>query len=77
MARYNQLFLEDLKYFRTSTIYWFRFVRNGQQVQYVPELINSHSGVGTDLAVADLNKDGLADVLTATRYGIIIFLSHR
>ncbi len=61
--------------FGPPVIYWFRLVRNGKRVQYVAELINNHSGVGIDLAVADLNKDGLADVLTATRYRAIIFLS--
>jgi hypothetical protein len=56
-------------------LYWFRLVRSGGQVHYVPELINNNSGVGTDMIAADLNKDGLADVMTSTRRGTMVFLS--
>jgi hypothetical protein len=56
-------------------LYWFRLVREGGQVRYIPELINNDSGVGTDMITADLNKDGLPDVMTSTRRGTAIFLS--
>jgi hypothetical protein len=63
--------------FGAPVVYWFRLVREGGQVRFVPELINNNSGVGTDMITADLNNDGLPDVLTSTRRGTNIFLSKR
>jgi hypothetical protein len=58
-------------------VYWFRLVRSGQTARYEPELVNNNSGVGTDMIAVDLNKDGLADIMTSTRRGTIIFLTQR
>jgi hypothetical protein len=41
--------------------------------KFVPELINNHSGAGSDVSAADLNKDGAMDILTATKLGLYIF----
>lgn len=61
--------------FGAPVVYWFRLVRDGGEVRFEPELINNHSGVGTDMTAADLNDDGLADVMTSTRFGTHIFLT--
>jgi len=58
-------------------IYWFRLVRDGRTVRYVPELVNNNSGVGTDMISADLNEDGKADILTSTRRGTFVFLTQK
>lgn len=62
--------------FGDPVVYWFKLVRNSDgSAHFVPELINNNSGVGTDMVTADLNNDGLPDVLTSTRRGTNIFLS--
>ncbi|MEZ4699961.1 MAG: FG-GAP-like repeat-containing protein [Rhodothermales bacterium] len=63
--------------FGAPVVYWFRLVRENGQARFVPELINNNSGVGTDMVTADLNNDGLPDVLTATRRGTNVFISKR
>ena len=61
-----------------AVVYWFKVIRDGKSVRFVPELGNNNSGVGTDMIAIDLNKDGLADIMTSTRRGTTIFLSqHR
>jgi hypothetical protein len=57
-------------------LYWFRTVRNAKApggAEFVPEMIHNRSGVGSQFAVADLNKDGAADIITATDRGLFIF----
>jgi hypothetical protein len=41
--------------------------------EFVPELIHNHSGTGSDVLPADLNRDGRMDLVTATRFGTFIF----
>jgi hypothetical protein len=41
--------------------------------KFVPELINNHSGAGSDVGAADLNHDGAMDIMTATKLGLYIF----
>ncbi len=63
--------------FGPPVIYWFRLIREDGQVWFEPELVNNHTGVGTDMITADLNQDGLADILTASRFGTAVFISER
>jgi hypothetical protein len=59
-----------------AVLYWYKTVRNPKApggAEFVPELINNHSGAGSDIYAADLNKDGAMDILTATRFGTFIF----
>ena len=56
--------------------YWYRTFRNPKApggAEFVPELIHNRSGVGSQFAVADLNKDGAVDIITATDRGLFIF----
>ncbi|MDB4925348.1 FG-GAP-like repeat-containing protein [Mucilaginibacter sp.] len=41
--------------------------------KFVPELVHNRSGAGSDITVADLNKDGKMDIITATDRGTYIF----
>jgi hypothetical protein len=59
-----------------AVLYWYRTVRNPKApggAEFVPELINNHSGAGSDIFAADINKDGAMDILTATRFGTFVF----
>lgn len=57
-------------------LYWYKTVRNPKApggAELVPHLIDTHSGVGSDLLVEDLNKDGAVDIVTSTRFGTFIY----
>jgi FG-GAP-like repeat len=57
-------------------LYYYRTVRNPKApggAEFVPVLINNRSGTGSDVLPVDLNKDGVMDLVTATRFGTFIF----
>jgi hypothetical protein len=55
---------------------WFKLVRrSGGQVEFVPHIINNYVGLGTQIAVVDMNGDKRPDVLTAARKGAYVFLN--
>jgi hypothetical protein len=57
-------------------LYVYRTVRNPKApggAEFVPELIHNRSGVGSHLAVVDLDKDGSAEIITSTKRGTYIF----
>jgi hypothetical protein len=57
-------------------LYVYRTVRNPKApggAEFVPELIHNRSGVGSGLAVADLNHDGKPELITSTKRGTFIF----
>ncbi len=60
-----------------AVLYWFRLTRTGGTVHFQPYLIDSVAGVGTQLIVADINKDGAPDILTSRRSGAYVFMNQR
>jgi hypothetical protein len=61
-----------------AAIYIYRTVRNPKApggAEFVPELVNNRSGVGSAFEVADINKDGKPDIAVANAYGTQVFLS--
>jgi hypothetical protein len=57
-------------------LYSFKLVRRpGGLVEWVPKLIHNRSGVGTQILVRDINKDGKAEILTTARKGTFVFFS--
>ncbi|RZU42400.1 FG-GAP-like repeat-containing protein [Edaphobacter modestus] len=57
-------------------LYWYKTVRNRKApggAELVPHLIDTHSGVGSDVLAIDLNHDGAMDVVTSTRFGTFIY----
>ena len=57
-------------------LYVFKVVRDRKApggARFVPELIDNESGAGSDLLAVDLNHDGATDIVTATRFGTMIF----
>jgi hypothetical protein len=57
-------------------LYWFRLVRS-PEVKFVPYKIDGASGVGVQLAVADVTGDGVPDVLTVSKLGAFLFRTER
>lgn len=41
--------------------------------RFVPELVHNRSGAGSDVTVADINKDGAIDIVTSADRGTFIF----
>jgi hypothetical protein len=58
-----------------AVVYWFRLERTAGGVRFQPHLIDDNSGVGLQIAAADVNADGRRDVLTASKLGTFLFLA--
>ena len=63
-----------------AVLYVFRTVRNSRVpggAELIPELIHNKSGVGSHVTAADLNNDGIVDIVTSTNRGTFIFWGQR
>jgi hypothetical protein len=59
-----------------AVVYWFELKRGPKgSVEYIPHMIDNNSGVGTQVAAADLNSDGVPDVIVGNKKGIFLHLS--
>jgi len=58
-----------------AVLYWFKTNRkeNGE-VEFIPYLIDSDSGVGRQITTGDLNGDGKPDLVTANKKGVFAFI---
>jgi hypothetical protein len=59
-----------------AVLYWYRTVRNPKAeggAEFVPELINNRSGVGSQFVVTDLNGDGAPDIVISCVKGTFVF----
>lgn len=55
-------------------LYWFELVRDGKGgARFVAHQIDDDSGVGTQVTVGDLDKDGKPDVIVANKRGVFVF----
>ncbi|MDB9741702.1 VCBS repeat-containing protein [Akkermansiaceae bacterium] len=58
-----------------AVLYWFRTTRDEKgNVEFVPYLIDSNSGVGRQIATEDVNGDGKIDIVTSNKKGVFVFL---
>ena len=53
-------------------VYWFKLTRDGGDVAFEPHLIDDESGIGVDVVIADMNDDGLEDIVTANKSGLFV-----
>ncbi len=59
-----------------AVVYWFELRRDKEKgAQFIPHQVDDNSGVGTQVAAADLNGDGLPDVIVGNKKGTFLFLS--
>jgi hypothetical protein len=59
-------------------LYWYRTVRNPKApggAEFVPELIHNRSGVGSNFTIADMNHDGVPDIVTSVDKGTFVFFN--
>jgi hypothetical protein len=56
-----------------AVVYWFELQRENGRPKWIPHEIDNDSGVGTQFEVADVNGDGLLDVVTANKKGAHYF----
>lgn len=55
-------------------LYWFKTVRGGQGVDFIPYFIADASGVGTQVVAADINGDKLPDIVVGNKRGTFVYL---
>ncbi len=61
-----------------ARIYWLKAEKeNDGFVNFVPQLIDSDSGIGTQFEVTDLNGDGLLDIVSSNKKGVRVIMQKR
>jgi hypothetical protein len=56
-----------------AVLYWF----TGPAVEFVPHLIDSESGVGTQVVAGDINDDTLPDIVVGNKAGTFVLLHEK
>ena len=56
-----------------AVMFWFELTRKDGKPVWTPHQIDHDSGVGTQFEVADVNGDGLLDVVTSNKKGTYYF----
>ena len=60
-----------------AVLYWFKLTRaSSGTADFVPHLIDSESGVGTQVVATDLNGDGRPDIVVGNKRGTFVHLQH-
>jgi len=67
---------EDPGAHEPSVLYWFER-KPGSTPSWIPHPIDDNSGVGLQVLVQDLNKDGLPDIIIANKKGVFFFEQRR
>ncbi len=65
----------DVEPMAAPVVYWFELRRDGAGgARFVPQLVDAASGVGVQIMSADLNGDGRAEILSASKLGSFVFI---
>jgi hypothetical protein len=55
-------------------LFWFEGKKGGDGIMtFVPHVIDDDSGIGTQFAIADINGDGLPDIIISNKKGVFVF----
>jgi len=58
-----------------AVLYWFKLVRGpNHSAEFVPHLIDTNSGVGTEVVAGDVNGDHRPDIVVGNKKGTFVFL---
>ena len=61
-----------------AVLYWFKAKKGSDGITtFTPYKIDDDSGVGTQFAVADVNGDGLPDIVTSNKKGVFVIVQQR
>ena len=58
-----------------AVLYWYELMRHDEGVEFIPHLLDRDSGAGTQIAVRDINGDGISDIGITNKKGVFIFQS--
>ena len=61
----------------TPVLYWFKAERGAGGATFKPILIDTASGSGCNLEVADMNGDGIPDIEVSSKAGTNVFITQR
>jgi hypothetical protein len=56
-----------------AVLYWFELKRDGKNARFTPHLVDSDSGVGTQVMVAPLGRDKKLGILVGNKKGAFVF----
>jgi hypothetical protein len=62
--------------FEPAVLYWYEY-KQGKVPQWIAHEIDNNSGVGTNIVVQDINKDGLTDIITSNKKGVFYFQANK
>jgi hypothetical protein len=57
-------------------LYWFKISRDKSGVDFIPNLIDNDSGIGTQVIAGKINKDEWPDVVIGNKKGTYVLLHH-
>ncbi|MGH9310735.1 MAG: FG-GAP repeat domain-containing protein [Vicinamibacterales bacterium] len=60
-----------------AVLYWFELSRTGPTIEFVPHLIDTESGVGTQVVAGDINGDTLPDIVVGNKAGTFVHLHEK